>query len=84
MSAEENAYDRQLRFEALPEPLRRQYNHDATVHIWVSAFLFSRVKREEMLEGLAAALANEKAAISENYRRYLAWFGSPPEKRPIT
>jgi hypothetical protein len=70
--------DRRIMFEALPEQLRHRYNHDPVVHMWISAWLYGRIERGAMMEGLASALAEKTAALEAQLIRYLEWFGAPP------
>lgn len=68
------------RFESLPEPLRRQYHHQSAVHMHVSAYIYGKIDRNEMMEMLCAYLVEENARACEMLVRYARWFGAPLDK----
>lgn len=66
-----------VRFDSLPEPLRRQYYLQSMVHMYVSAYIYGKVDRERMMELLCVDLVEENARSKELLVKYASWFGSP-------
>ena len=74
--------DRESLFAALPKPLRDQCWASPVVHMYVSAYLYGRINREDMLAELAGALATESAERLAMLMRYTQTFGTPPSVVP--
>jgi len=70
--------ERRLRFLTLPSEIQNQYHNLPLVHMWVSAYLYDKVSREEMFENLATQLATQHAETIKNLMKWTAWFGGPP------
>ena len=66
-----------VKFQTLPEALQRAYDHSACVHMHVSAFIHSRISREEMFEGLATAMVQHNELLASQLADNLKWFGAP-------
>lgn len=68
-----------VKFESLPEPLRRQYYHQSGVHMHISAYIHGKIEREKMMELLCAYLVDENSRATRMLTDYAKWFGAPPD-----
>jgi len=66
-----------VKFQTLPEALQRACDHSACVHMHVSAFIQSRISREEMFEGLATAMVQHNELLKDELADLSKWFGTP-------
>jgi len=64
-------------FETLPKPIRDQYHRMPLVHLYVSAFIYGKISREEMFENLALALLHQNLDALESLGNFCKWFGLP-------